>query len=126
MRRYVIVFQCAARPGARVGKGYPGVEHHQIKKSDELKKLFGPDGRYKGEESEWTFKEEDVRPYGILLADADEFEARFPGAQCGEWGNAKPQGDGGQPRGGGGGLGSRRLIVSSAKRTSNGQRVARR
>jgi hypothetical protein len=47
----------------------------------ELVELFK---RYGKEHSEWTFRKGDVRPYGILLTEAETLDAIY-GKQTGQW-----------------------------------------
>jgi len=91
VRRYAIVFQCAARPGARLRSGHSGAAHLQTtlirgdgdwtrEGPSALRRIFRD--RYGGADSEWTFAERDVRPYAILLMNADYFEELY-GVWCG-------------------------------------------
>lgn len=97
-RRVAIIFQCAVRPGKRLRSGYPGVNKDYKKlagsesKPDQLRANFRE--RYGEAHSEWTFDEADVRPYGILLCNADYLEERYgvrigggwlSDAKLGEW-----------------------------------------
>ena len=74
IRRNVLMFQCAAKPGTlkREGlsyshKGWLGQGWRDYCES-----------RYKpGEYSEWTFEPDNVRPYGVLLANAEVLEDLF-------------------------------------------------
>ena len=78
-RRFAIIFQCAAKPGERLKSGYPG---SAWARSPELAGLFTD--RYHGKDSEWTFKPEHVRPYGILLANVSHLKDVF-GTEMAAW-----------------------------------------
>jgi hypothetical protein len=95
-RRYQVVFQCAAKPGERLRSGYsweigpnsrmsgsklrehcrkryPAREDKSRRKDDDS----GETGDSHPSDSEWTFKSQHVRPYGVLLADAAHLEQIF-------------------------------------------------
>lgn len=80
-KKFVMVFQCAVQPGTMIAEGYPGAEKYQNEPL--LKSIFNDRG-YGQQNSEWTFASENVRPYGILLADADNLSSLF-GGDVGTW-----------------------------------------
>ena len=91
-RRYTILFQSAARPGARLKRGFPGtyrdgpgtanpwMELVRGSNKNMLRSLFS--GRYHGADSEWVFDEDDIRPCNILIANAAHLETVL-GVRCG-------------------------------------------
>jgi len=79
-RRIVVIFQCAVNPSGLLKEGWPMGSGTGSKKLDDYVKT-----RYKGQNSEWTFKSEDVRPYGILMCNVDFLEDTYPGAKVGGW-----------------------------------------
>lgn len=72
---FVIIFQCAVRPGKILREGFPC---HKIGNqgwggfASEYRK------RYKEENTEWTANSEDVRVYGLLILDIDEAKKICP------------------------------------------------
>ena len=84
------MFQCAVRPGARLQSGFPGASHLKTDLAGAsswtdqgptaLRSIFTE--RYNSADSEWTFAEQDVRPYGVLLMNAEYFEELY-GVKCG-------------------------------------------
>jgi hypothetical protein len=64
---YVVVFQCCVKPGELIREGYPGdarADHPAA-----LRQIF--ESRYPGQNSEWLFDSQHVRPYGMLIGRID-------------------------------------------------------
>jgi hypothetical protein len=80
-KNIVMVFQCAVKPGEILREGYPGIDRYQDKPL--LANIFR-ERRYGHDNSEWTFTSDNVRPYGVLLADADKL-AKMYGGSVGKW-----------------------------------------
>jgi hypothetical protein len=68
--KYIVVLQCAVKPGEIMAQGYPGSNY--FSQYPQLSNLFQT--RYKDQNSEWTFPSQCVRPYAILIGDVEKLE----------------------------------------------------
>jgi hypothetical protein len=74
-RRLSIVFMCAVKPAEMLDEDYPMSDEFFAEGQRRLKEDIL--ARYGAENSEWLFEAHHVRPYRILLADANVLEAQF-------------------------------------------------